>query len=77
MNIQCANLILTKERRNNMPTIKRVVRVELEKPARKSGGDRYQGKLDSKDWQIYLPQSISRATGMAAKKFTVTIESEE
>jgi len=36
--------------------------VELERPAKKSGGDRYKGTApDRQDFVIYLPQSISRA----------------
>jgi len=49
---------------------------KLEKPARKSGGDRYEhGEKDDKDFiTLYLPQSISREEGEPTKKLKVTIE---
>ena len=32
---------------------------KLERPARKSGGDRYECEEDS-NWKVYFPQKISR-----------------
>ncbi len=47
--------------------------IELVKPARKDGGDRY----ESKDGRlvIYVPQYISRSDGPLPNKITVTFES--
>ena len=58
--------------------MKAKVIVNLEKMARSTGADRYQGMLDGKMWQVYIPQSITRTgVGRAIKEFTVTIESKE
>jgi hypothetical protein len=48
--------------------------VNLEKPARKSGADRYEGMLDNKVWQVYIPQSISRDAEGIRKAFKITIK---
>ena len=47
-----------------MSEIKTTVLVmKLARPARKSGGDRYEGKTpEGEDLTLYFPQSISRAT---------------
>ena len=55
--------------------MKKTIIVNLERAARKSGADRYQGTLDGKPWQVYIPQSITRVKlGGVAKSFTITIE---
>ena len=55
--------------------MKKKVVVNLERAARKSGADRYQGTLDGKPWQVYIPQSITRVKlGGVVKSFTITIE---
>lgn len=38
------------------------IKMTLVKPARKSGGDRYHGKYENEDVDLYWPQKISRAT---------------
>ena len=45
--------------------------VTLERPARKAGGDRYKA---SDDFQIYIPQDISRPNGMPLQTIKVTFE---
>lgn len=35
---------------------------KIERPARKSGGDRYECD-ENEDWKVYFPQSISRPDG--------------
>ena len=54
------------------------VTVVLTRPARKSGGDRYEGSFDSgEDFTIYVPQSLSRRTdGTPVNSITITFESE-
>ena len=55
--------------------MKKKVVVNLERAARKSGADRYQGTLDGKPWQVYIPQSITRVKLVeVTKSFTITIE---
>ena len=44
--------------------------MELTRPARKAGGDRY----ESEDMVIYIPQEISRANGKPLEKIKVTFE---
>ena len=45
--------------------------VELKRPARKAGGDRY----ESKDgFVIYIPQDISRPSGLPLPLITVTFK---
>jgi hypothetical protein len=44
--------------------------LELKRPARKSGGDRY----ECADLTIYVPQDISRPDGTPLKHITVTFE---
>jgi len=51
------------------------IRFTLEKPARKSGGDKYVAS-DHEDFSIYVPQKISRTAGEPAKKLLITISSE-
>lgn len=38
------------------------VSVDLIQPARKSGGDKYEGILAGAKFTVYIPQVISRAT---------------
>lgn len=51
------------------------LKLTLERPARKTGGDRYEtektDKVDS--FHIYIPQSISRTGGDPAGEFKVVI----
>jgi len=49
---------------------------KLVRPAKKSGGDRYEhGKEGEPDWMvIYVPQSISRKEGNPKGSLEVTIE---
>lgn len=55
--------------------MKETVVVTPDKLAKKSGGDRYKGQLLGKEWQIYLPQEITR-TGVSStvKRIRITIE---
>ena len=55
--------------------MKKTIIVNLERAARKTGADRYQGTLDGQPWQVYIPQSTTRVKlGGVAKSFTITIE---
>jgi len=38
------------------------IKMTLERPARKSGGDRYEGTHEGEKLTLYFPQSISRQT---------------
>jgi len=49
--------------------------VELERPAKKSGGDRYQNVAES--FQIYIPQEISRPNGVPVQQITLTFTVED
>lgn len=52
------------------------IKLKLLKPARKSGGDRYEGKTPTTGeiLSIYFPQSISRATtGVPAPEIEITL----
>lgn len=44
----------------------------LEKPARKSGGDKYVAK-DRDDFTIYVPQDISRTNGRPAATISIIL----
>jgi hypothetical protein len=44
----------------------------LERPARKSGGDRYECGEDP-DWKVYFPQKISRPEGQPIATLVVEI----
>ena len=49
----------------------------LVQPARKSGGDKYEGNVEGEDrpFAIYVPQSISREAGAGPRqRLTITIE---
>ena len=48
----------------------------LTRPAKKSGGDRYEhGSKDAPDFMvIYIPQTISRKEGTIQKEITVVFE---
>ena len=48
---------------------------KLIRPARKEGGDRYEATLkgESKPFVIYIPQSISRASGVPFDVVNITI----
>jgi len=51
---------------------------ELDRPARKKGGDRYACKTNGfEDFQIYIPQAISRLAGRAREQLKVTIDTLE
>lgn len=51
--------------------------VQLEKPARKSGGDKYATSGASLPFNVYVPQVISRAKdGHPAEVLKITIEVE-
>jgi len=41
----------------------------LTRPAKKSGGDRY----ESGDWTIYFPQAVSRPKGTPVHQIEITI----
>jgi len=45
----------------------------LERPARKSGGDRYAYSWDGQQHSQYFPQSISRQDGISAQTLIVTV----
>lgn len=48
--------------------------MELERPAKKEGGDRYKGKCDSTEVMFYVPQSVSRPDGGSPiERFEVTL----
>ena len=44
----------------------------IERPARKSGGDRYQCTTDE-NWKVYFPQKISRPKGSPVEKLIVEV----
>ena len=44
---------------------------KLEKPAVKSGGDRY---VAEDGWTIYVPQELSRVDGKPKPELTITVE---
>ena len=46
----------------------------LTRPARKSGGDRYEAQLGGDTMVIYVPQVISRPEGQPLEKIKVTFE---
>lgn len=48
---------------------------KLVKPARSSGGDRYECQLEgeSKAWTVYFPQSITRAYGEPKKTLRIRV----
>lgn len=55
------------------------IKLTLINPARKSGGDKYEGEIEGQDFKPYLhyiPQSISRDTpnGQPAKEIMCTLE---
>ena len=55
-----------------------VVALRLERPAKKSGGDRYQAINDQvpevfKGFQIYLPQAVTRKNGVPMPVIAITI----
>ena len=51
---------------------------ELTRQARKTGGDRYEAKLEGeyKPWVLYIPQAVSRSKAgyLPADAFEVTFE---
>ena len=50
----------------------------LEKPARSSGGDRYEVLIPGeKPWRIYFPQTVSRPKGISVDSIKVTVTPEE
>ncbi len=51
--------------------------LKLERPAKKSGGDRYYSEdlyTNGKPFVLYLPQEVSRPEGSIVEKFKLTIE---
>lgn len=48
--------------------------VGLVKPARKAGGDRYEGQYQNEQVTFYIPQSISRKDEHPATNLIITIE---
>jgi len=46
--------------------------LELKRPARKAGGDRYEDSTG--DFVIYVPQRISRPEGEPLKRIKITFE---
>ena len=51
--------------------MKEMIIVELKRPAKKSGGDRYES---TDGFVIYIPQKISRPGGVALGAIKVTFE---
>ena len=52
--------------------------VELKRPAKSQGGDRYETndvEGEPKPWVVYIPQAISRNSGTPADHLTLTITS--
>jgi hypothetical protein len=49
-----------------------VIKMELAKAAKKSGGDKYMS--DDEQLTIYFPQSISRPDGEPVDQITITVE---
>jgi len=49
---------------------------KLTRPAKKSGGDRYEAKVEGEDnlMVVYVPQSISRAIGQSVLAMEITFE---
>lgn len=49
---------------------------KLERPAKSSGGDRYEyGKKGDKLWMVfYIPQEISRPAGVPVMELEITID---
>ena len=60
--------------------LKKVV-CELERPARKGGGDRYKAITDisnaGSDFTIYIPQSISRPGGTPLARIVIEFKKED
>ena len=50
------------------------VELTLTRPARKSGGDRYEGELEESQITFYVPQSLSRVEGEPRKTLTLSIQ---
>ena len=57
-----------------MPKIK--IKLTLVNPARKAGGDKYEGEMEGEDFFPYIPQDISRKTPdkSPAKEIMCTLE---
>lgn len=53
-----------------------MVKVEmfLVKPAKKKGGDRYEGIVKDENLVVYIPQSISRPKGAPRQKIVLTFD---
>ena len=52
-------------------------KLKLTRPARKAGGDRYEGIHGVENVTIYVPQSISRPKGTPLAILRVTFEEEK
>ncbi len=50
------------------------INMVIDKPARKSGGDRYAGKLEETEITFYVPQNVSRPEGTPLPSFKLTLE---
>lgn len=52
------------------------IKLDLKRPARSKGGDRYEAQLIGEDNPliIYFPQKISRPGGIPAKYITIDLE---
>jgi hypothetical protein len=49
--------------------------VELTSPAKKSGGDKYEGEfINGTKFNVYVPQFISRVSGQPAERLKITID---
>ena len=46
---------------------------QLERPAKKTGGDRYTTKIEGEDWVVYFPQELSRSEGEPKKTIQARI----
>lgn len=50
------------------------VEMFLVKPAKKKGGDRYEGQAGKENLVVYIPQEISRPKGAPRQKILLTFE---
>lgn len=50
------------------------VECKLEKPAKKGGGDRYQGVIEGENFTVYLPQTYSRISGKTRPAFEFVLK---
>jgi len=71
-NVLQKNVLQKRKEKNPM---KVEVFVQLDRPARSKGADRYQGRIEGEDWFVYIPQALSRqAASRPVSMLTITIE---